>query len=271
MTILGKIIAHKKEEVANRKKLYPINLLEQSTYFETPVVSMKKYLLREDKSGIIAEFKRRSPSKGDINPYATVESVSIGYMQAGASGLSILTDEKFFGGKSEDLTIARKYNFCPILRKDFVIDEYQLIEARSIGADTVLLIAECLEKEQLKQLANTARSLGLEVLMEVHSIGQLSKLCEEVTIVGVNNRNLETFEVSIQTSLELAEAIPSGFTKISESGISDPKTIIKLQEAGYDGFLIGEAFMKTADPARACLNFIQELEVLKAKLQKINS
>ncbi len=264
MNILEKIVAHKKEEIAARKKLYPIQLLEQSIYFETPVVSMKKYLLREDKNGIIAEFKRRSPSKGNINPYATVESVSIGYMQAGASGLSVLTDEQFFGGRSEDLTEARKYNFCPILRKDFIIDEYQLIEAKSIGADTVLLIAECLEKEQLKTLAATANTLGLEVLMEVHSLGQLAKLCDNVTIVGVNNRNLETFEVSIQTSIELSSAIPDDFIKISESGISDPKTIIELQEAGYQGFLIGETFMKTAEPAKTCLAFIEEINSLKA-------
>lgn len=270
MTILDKIIAHKKEEVEGRKKLYPIELLEQTIYMNTPVVSMKKYLLREDKSGIIAEFKRRSPSKGDINPYATVESVSIGYMQAGASGLSVLTDEHFFSGKSADLTEARKFNFCPILRKDFIIDEYQLIEAKSIGADVVLLIAECLEKEQLKRLADTAQSLGLEVLMEVHSIGQLSKLCDSVTLVGVNNRNLETFEVDIKTSLELAEAIPNEFIKISESGISEAASIIELKNAGYQGFLIGETFMKTADPAKACLHFIQEIEILKNKVQKVS-
>jgi len=269
MNILQKIIAHKKEEVANRKKLYPIQLLEQSTFFETPVVSMKKYLLRKDKSGIIAEFKRRSPSKGNINPYATVESVSIGYMQAGASGLSVLTDEQFFGGQSADLTEARKFNFCPILRKDFIIDEYQIIEARSIGADTILLIAECLEKEELKRLADFAKSLGLEVLMEVHGVEQLAKLCDSVTMVGVNNRNLETFEVSIQTSLELANAIPAEFIKISESGISKPETILQLKEAGYNGFLIGETFMKTADPAKACLRFIQEINALKADLTNV--
>lgn len=267
MNILDKIVAHKKEEIAKRKTLYPVELLEQSIYFKTPVVSMKKYLLREDKTGIIAEFKKRSPSKGDINPYAKVEEVSIGYMQAGASGLSVLTDEKFFGGKNADLSEARKFNFCPILRKDFIIDEYQLVEAKSIGADTVLLIAECLEKGQLKNLADQAKQLGMEVLMEVHSIGQLDKLCDSIDIVGVNNRNLETFEVDIATSLELAKAIPSDFIKISESGISSPDSIITLQDAGFNGFLIGEAFMKTADPAKACLHFIQEVENLKKQLQ----
>ncbi len=261
--ILDKIIAHKQNEVAERRDLFPTKLLEKSIYFETPVVSLKKYLLREDKSGIIAEFKRRSPSKGAINPYAQVEQVSIGYMQAGASALSVLTDEHFFGGKSADLTEARKFNFCPILRKDFIIDEYQLIEARSIGADAVLLIAECLEKEALQQLAKQAKSLGLEVLMEVHSIGQLAKLCPEVDIVGVNNRNLEDFSVSIQTSIELADAIPAEFTRISESGLNDPQAVVELQEHGFQGFLIGEHFMKTADPAKACDQFIQSVQNLQ--------
>ncbi len=267
MNILEKIIAHKQEEVQNRKNLYPIKLLEKSIYYETPVVSMTKYLHRSDKSGIIAEFKRRSPSKGAINPYATVEQVSIGYMQAGASGLSVLTDEHFFGGKSTDLTEARKYNFCPILRKDFIIDEYQIVEAKSIGADTILLIAECLEKDRLQQLAKTAQNLGLEVLMEVHSEAQLDKLCNEVNIVGVNNRNLEDFTVSLDTSLGLADKIPGEFTKISESGISDPNAIITLKEAGFKGFLIGETFMKTPNPAKTCLQFIQQVEGLEKELQ----
>jgi len=259
MNILDQIIAKKKEEVAERKSLYPVPLLEQSIYFKTPAVSLKKYLLREDKQGIIAEFKKRSPSKGAINPYAKVESVSIGYMQAGASAISVLTDESFFGGKNADLTEARKFNFCPILRKEFIIDEYQLIEAKSIGADAILLIAECLEKEQVKALATTAHNLGMEVLMEVHSLRQLDKLCPEIDIVGVNNRDLETFTVSIDTSIELAKSIPTEFVRISESGISDPASIIKLKEVGYQGFLIGEHFMKTANPAQACATFINRL------------
>ena len=167
--ILDQIVAHKREEVAKRKEIYPVKLLEQSIYFNTPTVSLSKYLRRPDKLGIIAEFKRRSPSKGDINPYASVEEVSIGYMQAGASALSVLTDTHFFGGKNEDLTEARKFNYCPILRKDFVIDEYQIIEARSIGADAILLIAACLEKAEIKSLAALAQSLGLEVLIEIHN------------------------------------------------------------------------------------------------------
>lgn len=269
MTILQEIITHKRKEVAQRKALYPTQLLEKSIHFETPVVSLKKYLTRSDKSGIIAEFKRRSPSKGNINPYASVEQVSIGYMQAGASALSVLTDEQFFGGRNEDLTEARKFNFCPILRKDFVIDEYQLIEAKSIGADAVLLIAECLDIKDLSSLAKAAKSLGLEVLMEVHSASQLKKLTENVDVVGVNNRDLTNFTVSIQTSLDLVNSIPNSVVKISESGISKVEAIIKLKQAGYQGFLIGEHFMKTAQPHKTCLKFIQEIQLAESKLQQI--
>jgi len=262
-SILKKIVAHKKEEIAQRKSLYPVKLLEQSIYFQTPVVSLRKYLRRPDKSGIIAEFKRRSPSKGDINPYARVERVSIGYMQAGASALSVLTDTHFFGGKNEDLTEARKFNFCPILRKEFILDEYQILEARSIGADAILLIAECLSKEAVAQLAAFAHTLGLEVLLEIHSPDQLAKLHPDLDLVGVNNRNLEDFSVSIEASLQLGEAIPKDFTKISESGISDPRAVARLREAGFEGFLIGEHFMATADPPKACRQFIRDLESIQ--------
>lgn len=266
MNILDKIVAHKKQEVAQRKERYPVKLLEQSIYFETPVVSLKQYLRRTDKSGIIAEFKRRSPSRGDINPYASVERVSIGYMQAGASALSVLTDGEFFGGKNADLTEARKFNFCPILRKDFVIDEYQLIEAKSIGADAVLLIAECLEPGQLAALAKQAKALGLEILMEVHSAGQLSKYVPEVDAVGVNNRDLTTFNVDIATSLELIGQLPEGVARVSESGISDPQVVAELRYAGYEGFLIGEHFMKQAEPGKACQKFVKQVRHVEALL-----
>ena len=265
MTILEKITNHKEKEVAERKSLYPIELLERSIYFSTPIVSLSEYLLNPNKSGIIAEFKRRSPSKGNINPYVNVEDVSIGYMQAGASALSVLTDEQFFGGRSVDLTEARKYNFCPILRKEFIIDEYQIYEAKSIGADAILLIAECLTKREVSQLAKVAKSLGLEVLMEIHSEKQLNKLCPELDIIGVNNRNLDTFEVSIQTSIDLFETIPSEFLRISESGISDPQSIVSLKDVGFQGFLIGEHFMKSANPAKACSRFIKAVNDLSAK------
>ena len=260
MDILEKIVAHKKKEVAERKSLFPTDLLERSIYFDTPVVSLSEYLTRRGKSGIIAEFKRQSPSKGIINAYAKVEEVSIGYMQAGASALSVLTDEKFFGGKNGDLTEARKFNFCPILRKEFIIDEYQIIEAKSIGADAILLIAECLTKTEVNQLAKFAKGLGLEILMEVHSADQLDKVCPELDIIGVNNRDLKTFEVSIQNSINLFDQIPNDFVRISESGISDPGSIVELKQVGYQGFLIGENFMKSANPAQACAAFIKEVE-----------
>lgn len=263
MDILEKIITHKAKEVADRKALYPRKLLEQSIYFEGKPVSLKKYLTREDKSGIIAEFKRQSPSKGVINAHAKVEKTTIGYMQAGASALSVLTDKEFFGGSSEDLEIARKYNFCPVLRKDFIIDEYQIIEAKSMGADAILLIAACLNQQRLKELAAFAKSFGLEVLMEVHDQEELSEnLNEYLDVVGVNNRNLKTFEVNVETSKVLGELIPSDFVKISESGISNPETIVDLKSHGFQGFLIGETFMRSARPDLAARDFIEQLKKL---------
>ena len=271
MNILDKIIAHKKIEVADKSSLVPVKLLEKSIYFDSHVVSMKKYIAQEDKTGIIAEFKRKSPSKGAINTNASVESVSIGYMQAGASALSILTDKEFFGGKNEDLTTARKFNFCPILRKDFIIDEYQIIEAKSIGADCILLIAAALEPKRLKELASFAHSLGLEVLMEVHDGEELeSSLNEHLDLVGVNNRSLKTFEVSLGTSFGLVNQIPSEFIKISESGISKPETLMELKKAGFDGFLIGENFMKSARPEQAAYNFMTEYRKLISENKAIS-
>lgn len=266
MNILEQIIADKHLEVADRKSLVPVKLLEQSIFFDSQVVSMKKYVKHPEKSGIIAEFKRKSPSKGMINSASKVETVSIGYMQAGASALSILTDSKYFGGKTEDLKSARHYNFCPILRKDFVVDEYQIVEAKSIGADCILLIAAALEPEKLKSLAQFAKSLGLEVLLEVHDGEELDRsLCDALDLVGVNNRNLKTFDVSLQTSLDLVNRIPAEFVKISESGISEPETLVQLKMAGFDGFLIGENFMKSARPEQAAYNFVKEYNKLIAE------
>lgn len=265
MDILEKIIVYKGKEVAERKSLYPAKLLEKSIFFSTEKVSLKKYLLREDKVGIIAEIKRKSPSKGMIHEFVSIEQTSISYMQGGASALSILTDTEFFGGKNEDLTIARKFNFCPILRKDFVIDEYQIIEAKSIGADAILLIAAALTPGRLLELAQFAKSLGLEVLMEVHNREELEKhLNDSLDVVGVNNRNLKTFEVSVNTSIELAESIPDKFVKISESGISDPETVVKLMSHGYQGFLIGEYFMSHSRPGAACAEFIKKIKKIRS-------
>jgi len=260
MNILDEIVAHKRKETEERRSLYPVKLLERSIYFETQVVSLRKYLRREELSGIIAEFKRRSPSKGMLNEFAAVEKTTIAYMQAGASALSVLTDAKFFGGSSRDLETARRFNYCPILRKDFVIDEYQVIEARSIGADAVLLIAEALTEEEVKNLSALAASLGMEVLLEIHDRSQLGKISEHVHLLGVNNRDLQTFEVRVERSLELAAEIPSHLVKISESGLSSAETILLLRAAGFQGFLIGENFMRAANPGKACAQLIAGLK-----------
>lgn len=264
MNILEKIIEHKRREVEERKTYYPVKLLEQSIFFNSQPVSLKKYIQREDKSGIIAEFKRKSPSKGIINSYASIERTSIGYMQAGASALSVLTDKDFFGGTNEDLIAARKYNFCPILRKDFTIDEYQILEAKSIGADAILLIAAALEPKRLKALSDFAKSFGLEVLLEVHDKTELDSNIEAgADLIGVNNRSLKTFEVSTEISKQLSPFIPHGVVKVSESGISSPETILELMQHGYEGFLMGENFMKHSQPESAAKEFILKLNEMK--------
>lgn len=264
MNILDQIIEHKRKEVAERKSLYPVKLLEQSIFFSSPTVSLRKYIQRADKTGIIAEFKRRSPSKGIINSSAAIERTTIGYMQAGASALSVLTDRQFFGGSSEDLMVVRKFNFCPILRKDFTIDEYQILEAKSIGADAILLIAAVLDANISKTLADFAHALGLEVLLEVHDEAELMNNLEVgADLIGVNNRNLKTFEVSIDISRRLAPLIPASVVKISESGITSPETIFELRKFGYEGFLMGETFMKHSRPEVAAMEFMMELRKIK--------
>ncbi|OGX88504.1 indole-3-glycerol phosphate synthase TrpC [Hymenobacter glacialis] len=263
-TILETIVAHKRKEVSARQELVPVKLLESSLYFQSKPLSMRQYLLRENSSGLIAEFKRKSPSKGWINQYASVERTTLGYMQAGAAALSILTDGEFFGGKNEDLTLARRINFCPILRKDFVVGEYQILEAKSIGADAVLLIAAVLTPEEIHTLGGLARSLGLEVLLEVHNGEELARSADAdaVDLIGVNNRNLHDFSLSLDTSMELADAIPNEFLKVSESGISTAAAIGQLREVGYRGFLLGEAFMRDARPERACAALVQDIAAL---------
>lgn len=262
MNILDNIVATKKSEVAERKALYPIKLLERSVHFEAPIVSLKKYLTRPDKSGVIAEIKRRSPTKGTINKSISVEQVSIGYMQSGASALSVLTDKTYFGGSSDDLRIARSFNYCPILRKEFIIDEYQIIESRSLGADAILLIAAILTHDELTSLAALARSLQMEVLVEVHSKEELEKVNDNADVIGINNRNLQTFKTDANHSLSMINLLPKGVAKISESGISDAAVAFTLKEAGFDGFLIGEQFMKHSRPEEACANFIKQLKTL---------
>ena len=272
MNILDKIIAHKAKEVEERKNLVPVKLLEKSVYFISPVVSMRKFIKDPAKTGIIAEFKRKSPSKGIINDSAQVGETTVGYIQAGASALSVLTDSEFFGGTNEDLTVARNSNSCPILRKDFVIDEYQIIEAKSIGADCILLIAAAMPPARLKELAQFAHQLGLEVLLEVHDQEELAAaLNKHVDLVGVNNRSLKTFEVSLDNSFDLVDKIPSELLKISESGISDPETLVKLKAAGFDGFLIGESFMKSNTPDRAAYDFMSEFRKLIVSVDNLRT
>lgn len=260
--MLKEIIENKRKKVEQQKQLYPTKLLEQSIYFDSKCVSLSHYLTRKDKSGIIAEFKRKSPSKGVINAYADVLETTLGYMQAGASALSVLTEQDYFMGKSEDLTIARNANYCPILRKDFTVDEYQIIEAKSIGADAILLIAAALEKNQIKGLYQLAKSLGIEVLFEIHGKDELDKVPDSDLIIGVNNRNLKTMQVDLKTSFDIISELPKTSLLISESGLSNVEDVKRLKVAGYQGFLMGEYFMRTPNPAEALKQFITKLNAL---------
>lgn len=260
MNILDKIVARKKEEVASAKAKNSIKELEAFPAFSRETYSLKSFLTDPAKSGIIAEFKRKSPSKGIINDQVTVEEVTTGYAKAGASALSVLTDHDFFMGHEDDLIAARKVNEIPILRKDFMVDEYQIIEAKAIGADTILLIAACLTPEEILNFAKLAKSLGLSTLLEVHNREELCRsMNPHLDVIGVNNRNLKDFTVSIDTSLSLAGIIPTEFLKISESAISDPETIKILKKAGFNGFLIGENFMRTANPGQAMEEFVARI------------
>lgn len=257
MNILDKIVARKKEEVASAKAITSIKALEFFPAFSRETYSLKSFLTNPNKSGIIAEFKRKSPSKGIINDKVTVEEVTTGYTKAGASALSVLTDHDFFMGHEDDVIAARKVNDIPILRKDFMVDEYQIVEAKAIGADIVLLIAACLTPQEILTFAKLAKSLGLSTLLEVHNREELDRsLNPYLDVVGVNNRNLKDFSVSIETSISLAEVIPSDFLKISESAISDTETIKLLKSHGFNGFLIGENFMRTANPGLAMQEFV---------------
>lgn len=250
MNILDKIIEHKKTEVSQLKEARPAAMLERALMFGRKTLSLREFLTDPARTGIIAEFKRRSPSKGVINDQADVVTVTKGYAAAGASCLSVLTDSFFFGGSPDDLQRARVTEI-PILRKDFIIDEYQVIEAKAIGADIILLIAACLTPGEVRRLAEFARSLGLEVLLEIHNEEELHHICDATEIVGVNNRDLKTFMVDIQRSIDLGKRIPENKLLIAESGISKIETILHMKDAGFTGFLIGENFMKEKDPGAA--------------------
>lgn len=259
MNILDKIIAQKKIEVAAAKAKTSIKVLEQSEQFNRTPFSFKQHLNDASKVGIIAEFKRKSPSKGVINATADVQKTTSGYVNSGASALSILTDTEFFGGTCDDVIAARKVVNAPILRKEFIIDEYQIVEARAIGADVILLLANVLTAAQIMQYAKFARSLGLESLLEIREKDELHTINEYIDAVGINNRNLKDFNVNLSQSFDLVNLIPNEFVKISESGIGSAKTIHELKAAGFKGFLMGETFMKQADPELACMNFIEEV------------
>lgn len=259
MDILSKIVADKYKEVDLKKSLIPAKQLESSILFSRETVSLAK-VLRNSATGIIAEHKRRSPSKDTINQNTNVGQVAKGYEKAGVCGMSVLTDIKYFGGSLEDLILARASVKMPLLRKEFIISEYQILEAKSNGADVILLIAAILSKEEIKSFSELAKGLGLDVLLEVHNEAELHKsIMPSLDMLGVNNRNLKTFEVSLETSKALSKMIPDDFVKVSESGISSIEAIQELKHYGYQGFLIGENFMKTENPGKSAAEFIRKL------------
>jgi indole-3-glycerol phosphate synthase len=264
MNILETIIEKKKKEIEEKKEIMDIDFLKfMNDDFDKKGLSLKEKLLNGE-ANVIAEFKRKSPSKGWMNERIHISDVIPEYEAHGAAAISVLTDNEFFGGDIEELKIARVEVDIPLLRKDFMIDEFQLYEAKSYGADLILLIAACLTKEQVKQLAQKAKELQLEVLLEIHSRKEIEFICDEVDIIGINNRNLETFVTDVKTSMHLIEFMPVDKPVISESGITDVDTISVLHGLGFKGFLIGETFMKAQKPAIAFAEFMKQL---KAKIK----
>ncbi|MBN8880219.1 MAG: indole-3-glycerol phosphate synthase TrpC [Sphingobacteriales bacterium] len=261
-TILDTIIAAKKKEIEKYKPLSSIERFKRDGFFwQFSNRSLVQSLLAPGSTGIIAEFKRKSPSKGWFKTKELeVEPVVKAYNTLGAAGISVLTDEEFFGGDLDDLIQAKVVSDIPVLRKDFIVDPWQIAEAKAFGADVILLIAACLGVAEVKSLAAYARSIGLEVLLEIHNEEELAHICDEVDMVGVNNRNLKTFEVDINISLELIDKIPASKPAVAESGISNVKTIVTLKQAGFKGFLIGETFMKEPHPGKAFEEFVSGLK-----------
>lgn len=260
MSILDQIIKDKKIEVSKRKNIFPASYWEASPLFDRATKSLSDNL-RNSKSGIIAEFKRRSPSKKNINNSLSVIEVSEGYEKAGVCGMSILTDGKYFGGSLDDINLARSVTKFPLLRKEFIIDEYQIIEAKAHGADVILLIASVLNYKQIKDLSSLAKKLDLEILLEVHNQEELEmSIMPSIDMIGVNNRNLKNFEVSLDNSRKLASKIPDEFVKVSESGINEVASIKELMSHGYKGFLIGENFMITENPGLSASEFIKKIK-----------
>ncbi len=259
--ILEQIVAHKKTELADFIKQTSYAQLEKAVtpLLDTPCVSMRKALM-DSPYGIIAEFKRKSPSKGWIKEDGKANVIPMSYQQNGAAALSILTDTEYFGGCDDFISTARQSGVTiPVLYKNFVIDEYQLLQARKCGASAALLIAACLTKERCQSLLNMAHDLGLEILLEMHSEPELEYAELGADMCGINNRNLGTFITNVENSYRLAELLPADACKVSESGISNPKTVSELRNAGFNGFLIGENFMKTDNPGEALKNFCSEI------------
>lgn len=263
--ILTQIIANKRKEISRQTEAVSMKQLEAIIAMrETREPLSLSRSVMSSPTGIISEFKRRSPSKGWINREADVRLITGGYAEAGAAGLSVLTDTDFFGGSEGDLLKARlSAPSTPILRKDFIISEYQILQSAAIQADAILLIAAALEKDECKRLAEMAHSLRLEVLLEIHSEDELEYATDCIDLIGVNNRNLGSFHTDVENSFRLAERLPKGIPHISESGISGADIIAVLRQAGYDGFLMGESFMKTAEPAGALATLIEELETAR--------
>lgn len=260
MTILDKIVERKRVEVSEAQAKVSIEELSEYPLFSRTCYSLKESVLDPQRTGIISEYKRASPSKGVINNINTVSEVVKGYQNAGASAISVLTDADFFQGSLKDLEEARSVLTIPLLRKEFIIDKYQIAEAKAYGADIILLIAACLTNEEVSELSNYSKTLGLNVLLEVHNEEELKgNLFDTVDAIGVNNRNLKDFSVSLAHSYDLVNKIPDTYIKVSESGISDPQTIRELKSIGYNSFLIGENFMKTTDPGKALLEFVKEI------------
>ena len=261
MTILDKIVEKKKTEVAEAKAKVSLSELEQYPLFKRDCYSLKDSILHPERTGIIAEFKRASPSKGLINGTSTVQDIVKGYQDAGASAISVLTDPDFFQGSLDDITAARAVLEIPLLRKEFIVDHYQIAEAKAYGADIILLIAACLTPEEIKNFSTYAKSLGLNVLLEVHNEEELTaNLFDTIDAIGVNNRNLKDFSVSLEHSYDLVNKIPNTYIKVSESGISDPQTIKDLKSKGFHSFLIGENFMKTSNPTEAIQDFVKQIQ-----------
>lgn len=259
--ILEEIVAYKKNEVEQfKKELHKIYLEGRVEILQNALIpSMKNALMKSD-TGIIAEFKRKSPSKGWINEAATADKVPISYQENGAAAISILTDYHYFGGSNAFIRTANATKVrIPILYKNFIVDEYQIYQAKICGASAILLIAACLTKEQCRQFIAKAHELELEVLLEMHNEEETEYAELEPDMYGINNRNLGTFETDVNNSFQLIERLPAEGVKVSESGISDPDTIRQLRACGYKGFLIGETFMKEADPGLALKNFIAQI------------